>query len=137
MTYSFTISNVKSSVKLRPPVDFDFVTQRCRELGASCKRFRNLLSIAYKKTSFVLFKSSKRSPNSGQHLNITGCRNTDKTLQAIEDFNYLETGHRQVLDGERLLLRNRPPDKAKAKWGSTVPERTKYAFLGMNIKLVL
>ena len=89
MTYCFTISNVKSSVKLRPPVDFDFVTQRCRELGASCKRFRNLLSIDYKKTSFVLFKSSKRSPNSGQHLNITGCRNTDKTVQAIEDFNYL------------------------------------------------
>ena len=89
MTYSFTITNIKSSVKLRPPVEFDFVAQRCLELGASCKRFRNLLSIRYKKTSFVLFKSCKNVPNSGQHLNITGCRSIDKTLQAIEEFNYL------------------------------------------------
>ena len=89
MTYSFTITNIKSSIKLKPPVDFDFVTQRCDDLGASCKRFRNLLSIKYKKTSFVLFKSCKNTPNSGQHLNISGCRSTDETLQAIEDFNYL------------------------------------------------
>ena len=89
MTYSFTVTNIKSSVKLRPPTDFDFVVQKCIDLGATCKRFRNLLSIKYKKTSFVLFKSSKHSPNSGQHLNISGCRTTDHTLQAIEDFNCL------------------------------------------------
>ena len=89
MTYSFTITNVKSSIKLRPPVEFDFVTHRCRESNAYCKRYGNLLSIKHKKKSFVLFKSCDFSPNSGQHLNITSCRNTDETLQAIEDFYHL------------------------------------------------
>ena len=89
MTYSFTITNIKSSVKLKPSIEFDFVAQRCHELGASCKIFRNLLSIHYKKKSFVLFKGCKHVPNSGQHLNITGCRSTNKTLQAVEDFNHL------------------------------------------------
>ena len=86
MEQNFTITNIKSSVKINPPVDLTYINQRCKDLGASCNKYGNLVSIKYKNWSFVLFKHCDFKPNPSNHLNVTSCKTVNDTIQAVDDF---------------------------------------------------
>ena len=87
MKTNFIITNVKSSVKLKPAVNLAFVTEKCAQVGAYCKLYGNLVSIKHKNISFVLFKSCNNLKlNKGQHLNITSCRTVESVIDAVEIF---------------------------------------------------
>ena len=93
MDYSLNVVNIKASVKLPNPVDLVFVANRCLEIGKNTtdiycsKKTNNILSIRYKKHTFVLFKRS--SVNNSQHCNITKCKTEQDITNAIQDLLYL------------------------------------------------
>ena len=83
------VTNIKSSIKLKPAVELDFVAEKCFEIGAYCKRHGNLLSIKHKNISFVLFKACYKPNHRGQHLNITSVKDFKSVIDAIVTFLHL------------------------------------------------
>lgn len=93
------ISNIKASFKLEPPVEFEFVKNRCYELpqdlGVVCyQKQPNILTIRFKKRTFTLFKRSvisnpDTSVTINQHCNITSCKSEEDICNGINDFLFL------------------------------------------------
>ena len=93
------ISNIKASFKLDPPVEFEFVKNRCSELpqdlGIVCyQKIPNILTIRIKKWTFTLFKRSVISKSDesitiNQHCNICNGKSEEDICSGINEFLFL------------------------------------------------
>ena len=107
LPYNFRVTNIKSSVTLPNPVCIDAVVERCNKLQKSTslyckKKTKNIVTIRYNNSTFVLFKSSSKKLEDGtikpNHCNITKCRNQEDIFSSIQDLLFLVQQPPQLLD---------------------------------------